>query len=438
MEAGACHSDIQVLGSGSKILVNGTLDASGTTGSPIRFRGEECPDVEGAWEGIEATSTATITLSQAHVTNAVTGVKLVNPASALITDCMFSKNASFDLTVDGGGTGPTNVTVTGCTFTVGGGSGIVFKKSTSGGTIQSNVIMCSPGSPMTTSGLIVADGTASTNAAVAISMNTISQCGGGDGIYMKLSGMTIVPTISQNTITACKYGIRSTGGGGLIGTSATDSDNILTGNTHAIYVLGGSPKIRNNQVSGNTYGVTKKSSGTPDLGTLVPNDPGKNNLFGNATYCIWNQTNAAINAVGNFFGLCDGNMDPPVCWSGLIWNEGHECFPPASASRRFGVEPVPTIAGPRILRIESNPLRGFHLEVVVENDIVRRDVNLALYDVTGRAVARRTIDVIEAGTRHVGWTLGDDDRAGLPSGMYFLRAEFGPENMDTFKFLVAR
>lgn len=427
---------VKVGGTGTRLIVEsgGTLDVRGTASKNVQFVSSKCTPAEGDWWGIDVRAGATLKISRATIKHAVYGVYMVNPDSARVSYCTLSNNQNYDIWIDGSNSNPTKVMINNNTITVGGGSGILFKQSDGGGTIKGNSITGSATNPTTSSGIVVGE---DTNAAVLITENTITGCGGGDGIKLEISGTSIVPTLTRNTIQNNKHGIRSLKGGALIGTTSLDSDNFLNGsNTHAIWVQGGSPTIRNNQITGNTYGVTKKSSGSPNLGTLIPDDPGNNNLSGNTTYCIWNQTSVGITAVGNYFGDCDGSGQPPVCWSGLIFNPNHACLPPASA-RRPAVEVVP-VGTDRIVRILPNPVLGPEIQVDLELASDGEEVELELFDVAGRRVARRSVGALPAGRQIISWSLKEaEDRWGA-AGVYFLRVSFGREVKSSMKFLVVR
>lgn len=261
----------------------------------------------------------------------------------------------------------------------------------------------------------------------------ISGATAGSGI--KVTGGD--PTIVENTITGNKYGIYVSDGTPKIGTSSTSSDNTINGsNTHGIYVSGSgaAPVVRNNWINSNTYGVTKKSSGSPDLGTSI--DSGNNNLSGNSTYCIWNQTSTGITADGNYFGTCDGGGNPPVCWSGLIFYTTNLCTTPASGVN-VAIEAVPEARALMVRGAWPNPTVASSA-IRFELGQLKSEVTINVYDVAGRLVRSLGGGDYSAGPQEVIWDgLGGNGET-VPDGLYFVRLTVNNKLQQTVTIVVSR
>ncbi|NND70334.1 MAG: S8 family serine peptidase, partial [Rhodothermales bacterium] len=184
----------------TELIVKGKLKVAGSTTSPVTLQSRESTPSEGDWYEISATtSSGVVELSHVTVRDAIYG--LVAAGDTTIVDtCAFLANENQDLKL---GDSPDVCTVTGCTITVGGGTGI---DAQSGGNmvLLNNTIQCDS---LTTNGILL-EGPDAT-----VTGNTIEDCTAGNAVYV-YSGS---PELTKNTIKDSKYGILVDGGSPDIG-----------------------------------------------------------------------------------------------------------------------------------------------------------------------------------------------------------------------------
>ena len=258
----------------NELIVQGSLLIAGFSGpTPARFT--STTGAEGDWYGIDATNATSMSVRYADISSAVYGLRTKSSGTSLVEFCTFSGNQNRDILAGSSGSS-LPVTIQNNMITVGSATGIEFQGTVTGADLVDNTIV---GDATSMAGILM--GTATGSSSPNIRGNTIRLFPAGSGIQIPVGS----PILTTNTIIdSCKYGILVTGGTPQIGTDSSSDNEIHGGNTHGIFVSGSSaaPKIRNNRINGNQYGVTKKSSGSPDLGTTT--DDGLNDLSGDADH----------------------------------------------------------------------------------------------------------------------------------------------------------
>jgi len=111
--------------------------------------------------------------------------------------------------------------------------------------------------------------------------------------------------IEENIIKGTSSGIRCEGDDGINGKIADVliANNIIANNEVSVSCDKASPKIRENRIVGNKWGVNIYES-IPDLGTRQ--DPGRNTIYKNTEYDIRNSTDEIISAEYNYWGDVGG------------------------------------------------------------------------------------------------------------------------------------
>jgi parallel beta-helix repeat protein len=416
----------------NEFLVRGLLRVAADPADPVVFRSSLGSPTAGSWYGINTESAypSHLEIDGAEIRDAQYGVSAnrvwpTYEGPSYIRNSTFANNSIYDISLS---VVDATLEIEDNVLTVGGGSGLYFAGDGDEAVVQDNEIV---GDSTSTSG--IKHGVSGSEP--WIGGNSIHGFTNGRGIEISAG----TPTVVRNTVSDNKYGIYVTGGTPLIGTTDGDSDNFIDdsfdGNLHGIWVQGSgaAPVVRNNRINGNTYGVTKKSSGSPDLGNVSVD--GNNDLSGNGTYCIWNQTAVGITAVGNYFGNCDGSGDPPICWSGPILNSDHLCLAPARASQ-WAVERVPEPKALVTRGMRPNPAAGPSLLLFELGE--GGSGSVAIYDVAGRLVREFGEQEYEAGPHELSWDGRDGTGKLLPAGLYFVRLLFEGLPPQTTRVVVAR
>jgi parallel beta-helix repeat protein len=158
-----------------------------------------------------------------------------------------------------------------------------------------------------------------------ISNNIIS---GGTGIWCYLS-FNIV--ISDNIITNCDQGIFAQGGNGVI------SKNFIADNTNGITVnYGSTVAIKDNSIEENHIGIKVPSSASPII---------TNNNFQHNSYNIYLEASGNIDATNNWWGTTDTNaINQTIYDSKDDFNLGTVTFVPflTSSNSQAPIGPIPT------------------------------------------------------------------------------------------------
>jgi hypothetical protein len=237
-----------------------------------------------------------------------------------------------------------------------------------------------------------------------------------------------------NTISGCYNGIEIVGGSPVIGQQDDeDSDNILSTNTYGILCSGGTPVIRNNQITSNFVGVVATNGAAPDMGTNGTTDAGNNTLTGN-NICIANLNGSGtLDAQGNFFGEAVG-CPGPTCTYGSVDVDNWQCTEPAGVQVAMGpLEPK----GFRLLGAGPNPMAGAgKIYFSLEDGEAR--VHGQVFDISGRVVRDLGETVAGRGTHVLDWDGRSDVGNPVQSGIYFVRVKATNGFQGTTKVLVTR
>jgi parallel beta-helix repeat protein len=269
----------------------------------------------------------------------------------------------------------------------------------------------------------------------AISGNEIAGLSSGYGIYAR----NAAPTITENEITLCGYGIHTTGGTSVIGLqNDSSSDNNIHTNWMGIRVQGGTPVIRNNQINGNTgYGVYVYSTGNPDLGTTGGQGlyPGKNTFTSYTppySRCITNNnTSVTVSAQGNYFG-----GSAPTCTSGNVDTANWLSVAPAGMRVEIGKAPGSGIQ-PVLHGVYPNPFPGSAGVRFGLPDGTHR-VQLRVYDLSGRKIRDFGDAFLPSGQQEITWDGNDDQGSPVVNGIYFVRLVVNGKPAGAVKALVTR
>lgn len=408
----------------NELIAIGNVALTGTSGHMVVLKGTS--STEGSWYGVDAGGSNLCDVEFAEIQNAVYGIVTRDTGSSSVTDSHFLNNSNIDVIIGSGGSS-VSATVEDNTIEVGSsGTGVEFLGNVTGAALTDNVIT---GNGSATRGVHTGTGTGSSTP--SITGNSISGFSNGDGIRIE-GGSN--PTITTNSVTGCKQGIYVANGAPLIGTASSSSDNTITGNTSGIYVTGSSaaPKVRNNEIHSNTYGVNKKTSSSPDLG--VGGDLGKNDLSGNNTYCIYNQAGGVVPAVGNYWGVC--SPGPPSCTSGSVLGDSALCVEPAAAGL---VAVGPALRGqPLVVKsVVPNPMRESGV-IGIASSVARQVVDIKIYDLSGRKIRSFENISVSPGYQEILWDGKDEQGTRVSSGLYFIRVRGEGAFEASSRVLVAR
>jgi hypothetical protein len=197
---------------------------------------------------------------------------------------------------------------------------------------------------------------------VEIAGNTVRGFSNGYGLEVGTGD----PIVTGNTFSDNKYGLYLHGGAPDIGVDSTSAANTITGNTRGISTTcagagscptcsGFDPRIRNCNITENYHGVvTEKRGNLVDLGE--GGDRGVNNLYDNTVYCVWNRSTCAndeVWAIGNYWGGCDENDFPEVCWEGDVLVDYYKCTGPDAFHPPMGIVELKPF---RVLGVVPNPV----------------------------------------------------------------------------------
>ncbi len=405
----------------TELVVDGTLDVTGTSADGVTFDSGASPRGEGDWYGLYAGDGSTMNLAYATVKYAETGAAYDDADGGIVRHCTFSNNENLDLVV--GVYSSSSVEVDTCTVDVGGGSGIQLTNDGSGVNLIGNSVYGGFSSVRGIYGLLDSGtGTASGN--------SVSGFVFGSAIGIHSGGMTFV----KNNVSGSKYGFEVTGGTAVLGdTTDSGSDNLAHGNTDGLYCTGAgvAPTVRESQFYSNSVGVLARSSASPDLGNSAHH--GYNSFYSNTSYCVRNTTSGtAVDALGDWWGSCSA----PTCTSGPVLTLLWLCSQPASVE-----EPIAQVGdgrpGFRVMGAAPNPTAGagrilFHLDGAPSR------VEAQVFDVAGRLVRSLGPEEFPAGDQALTWD--GRDRSGRPvgEGLYFVRVQAGSEPAATTKILVVR
>ena len=406
----------------NELLVSGKLRINGTSSKPVTLTSSKSTPAEGDWTGIVIDANSAGKINYATIKYAEDGVRAVYTAdSTTVSNGTFLNNELDDITAAGDGSHA--VSITSNTVTVGGGIGI--SASASEATISGNTVTCNSS---TVDGIELA---AENNQTV--SSNTVQSASNGSALWIG-SNANKTPAIQGNTLINSKFGIECVNSKAVVGDST--HTNTITGNTTGVLADGSNakPKLRFNDISSNSTGVSAKSSADPDMGTNP--SPGKNKFLSNSTYCINNRnTSGTLTAKGNYFGN-PGGCPTPACFLGSVDVSSWLCTTPFMIEVPIGALP----SGPeafRLLGVRPNPARsGANLQFALGSGVA--DIQVEVFDLAGRLVRR--LDPINAGigNHELFWNGRDERGQPVQSGVYFFRATGHGITQQSVKLLVVR
>jgi FlgD Ig-like domain len=418
LSAGSDHQKVELV-----VASGGTLNIAGADSNKVVLTSSKASPAEGDWWGIKVNSGGTANIDHADLRYSDYGIQYLSTTSGHISHSFLEKNTIADITAGVGG-GTMALRIDNDTIAVGGGKGIRLESIVRGLTIENNRII-GDAPPIYSYGGINFGGF--TNGEYpTISGNFIQAFAYGYGIY----AATGAPTIEENEIQYCGYGIQTSGGTALIGSAAdSSSDNLIHGNWVGIWVDGGTPVIRNNQIVDNFYtGVVIRYSGNPNLGTH--SDHGKNTFTGYYTHCIDNENSGVtVNALGNYFGSCSA----PSCTHGSVNTDEYACTPPAGVN--LAVEALP--ARLALHGLVPNPMRSAG-QIAFSLPEAADRVRLCIYDLAGRLVRDFGENRGTAGLNRILWDGMDDRGTSVMNGIYFIRLTMNAHQVGAAKALVVR
>jgi parallel beta-helix repeat protein len=446
----ALRDDENLGGDPSRVewIVRGTFAAVGTANFPIEFAsvggvvsGIPIPPLEGDWGGIYFVNGSYGEIQYADVQHATYGIRTNEDVDYVgVTHSSFRKNENDDVNVMISSGFP-RVSITNNSITVGGGRGVVLESTedVGGAYVNNNTIWLDSSS---SAGILLLGKGMSSD--FPVSGNNISGMYVGSALEIYGTGSW---TIVQNQLKNCMFGVYvhkyGTGGNPAsfltpnIGTSSSSSDNTITGNTAGILADSSKarPKVRNNKVNSNTFGVMAMRSAVPNLGTSAQ-DKGNNTLLSNTTYCVWNRTvgcetdcgSGGIPAQGNYFGsVCEF----PACWEGDVDVTNYLCSEPAAAD--IAMQPIgfPAI---EVQSVTPNPMVS---STRVAFSLGKSSsVWVRVFDAQGRVVADLGRREYGAGENAVEWSGRSSSWRKAPAGVYFVNLVTAEHHQETAKVLV--
>jgi parallel beta-helix repeat protein len=462
--------------SGIHIVVAGGLRCEGDAENQVRFTSAADSPTAGDWDGIETPSGAgVLELENCVVEYAETGIWLRNGGEppSTIRDCVFRENefAHLDIFCDG------DIEVTDCSFEVDSPFGIVVTNTSSpSGTVIDGCVI--EGTENASHGISVASG------GPTLSGNTITDFDYGAGIRTKLGAS---PTITENTISYCKYGIRCEGTSGpSIGeasavtkmvhctsgiytedTSSPDvsgvevdscavgihtldssepqvvSDNRIVHCDKGLYAMDTSePYVRNTVFdSCEVYGAQVTFAADPNLGTW--GDAGNNSFHPryscpNYRHVMGTKTRAAgldsVRAVLNWWGTQSPGSN---CFVGWVDHTPWLNSDPCEAGGGL-IQTTETLRyNPALWQNYPNP---FSSNTMISYQVPNEGahVSLRVYDVMGRLVRVLVEEPQTVGVHHVVWEGRRKDGRAMPAGVYFYEIEIGDDFRSTKKMGLVR
>jgi hypothetical protein len=213
--------------------------------------------------------------------------------------------------------------------------------------------------------------------------------------------------------------------------------NVLAVNGAGIYCSNySSPIIEDNEIQSSGFAVTAASNSSPDVGHTSPSgtqSPGNNKIAHTGKYVV-NYTNAAVYARNNCWDRDSPNCNPPSSmFTGSVYKEYPQCcdFPrfnggegePQGQSFVFQLPSPeqPPKASTALLTIVPNPFNP--ITTIQYSLAVQAQVEIRVYDVSGRLVKRLANDTQPGGVHAVTWKGTDNRGSSVASGIYFVRMD---------------
>jgi len=433
-----------------ELLINGTLDALGSSQLPISLISTAVIGQEGDWYGIiapNATSSHPIRLDHVSIKQAINGLKASTSGAGIGIDvqhCKFTQNQAFDLNIIGTGT----ILVDTDTFDVGNGTGIYLGGTydNGGGTINANEFWGSLGF----SNGIDFEGVA-LNQPYLVTGNRFLNFTAGNGIRLTTTPeIEQMPSIKGNVFSDSHHGIYITKGSANIGGATTQEGNLFEANSWGVHAKCLGPgtgcrsdiepavKVRHNRfVDDFLPGYPLVTERTANVDAGASGDYGYNSFINNASFCIKNLSPACgtIQAVGNYY-----------VFPGSTCATGNYC-----ATSSSGVNAVEWLCsdpnGPLGAEVEMvafsdrQQLRvlGSHLvsgavsfELSGKPTVVRGEV----YDVSGRLVRDLGQREFTPGLHDFTWDGRNSLGTRVPMGIHFVRLSTESGLHGTAKVLI--
>jgi len=414
----------------NELLIIGSLDVDGTAAKPVRFTSSLASPSEGEWAGVVGKSGGYVDIDHADIQYGKTGLRSESGVNSLkLTNSLLANNQVTDVTA--AGNSGAVITLTGNTLTVGSGSGIVVMASKA--TVSGNTIT---GNGSTIYGIDLE----AESSDQLISGNTVQDVSAGPALYVggASGAANKIPSVRKNILRNSLQGIKVVTSKAAIGAPDSSSEkNTITGNSVGISCEGSNakPTIRSNDISSNTtHGIVAKSSANPDVGKSL--SLGGNKIVNNGTYCIYNRnTSGTISAQGNFLGTTTG-CPLPTCFSGNVDISDWLCTAPFSVD--IPMEALPRKPqGFRVQGFSPNPTHaGGRLKFTLDRGMA--DLDVEVFDVTGRRVREVSHLQVGPGDHEVAWFGDDQQQRPVQSGIYFLRVHADGIQDETIKVLVVR
>jgi hypothetical protein len=391
----------------TRLEVNGTIEAASHLDCAIVMRARPGRP-RSSWGGLELTPGSVAELSGCRISDASTGIDGLQ-ASVTIADCeltdngtaarlvgcsldaaasVLSQSDSVGMYIDGG-TG----TIAGCSFSANGAAGIECKNS-AGHEIRSS----------TFSGAVHGDGVRLARYSDAIIDSCTFTANASSGIWLKSSS----PTITRSSFT----------------------DNGVYG----VYCARlASPDISWCTITGNRIGVVSEAGSNPNLGNDMYPDSGYNQIMDNqiAEAANYVDPHVPIYARRNWWGT-------PTPYGRIFI--GYVAYAPwltePPDDGMLGVTTVELPAGFRLHQNSPNPFNP-RTTITFEAPPVRGEVDLAVYDVSGRRVATLHSGGCPPGVHSVVWDGRDDLGNRVASGTYFVRMD-APDHTSTRKIILLK
>jgi len=372
------------------LIVYGDLEIDGTDDLPVVLTRS---DGRGEWPGIAlyAGSTvdvrncvienatfgmrgqqANVTLTSVETTDGLFGVDL-SRSSFSATDCVFSGADSTGVRLTTSSTG----TIRNCSVTGTIGRGIELRNRTSCSVVSTTI-----------TGVAEGHGIACTKYSDA----TIDSC-----TITNSGGHGILASASAPKITGCV--ITGNGGSGV----------------QCVKVAG--PHITRSTITDNNMGVVVEQASTAVLGSNMYPDTGYNSIHGNTRAAVanYNGTESPVYARWNWWG--SANPYGRLFVGHVVHNPWLDAPPDERPSLVYGDELPSSLALHPNTPNPFNPSTSLELEIPAGG----ADVDVAVYDVSGRRVAVLHSGHLEAGRHSLLWTGADERGNTVASGVYFAR-----------------
>lgn len=388
-----------------KLEVAGTLIGAGAAGAHVTFRAS---GDRGTWNGLRLLSGAAVTLSSCRIEDAFVGIQ--GSLASVTLNAVVADDNVVGMHLD-----RCSLNASGCTFSDSDSLGARLAGGT--GTILNSLF-----SRNGRAGLICRDG-----AAHQVRGCTFRETLSGDGIACyRLSNVTIDACIA--TLNA-GHGLRAKGSSPRV-TNTTLRDNIGDG---ARCMKGAFPSFTGCAIAGNTVGVYAEPGAIPDLGNEFHPESGYNRIEGNPTAAVanYNPSTVAVQAQRNWWG-----SSPPDLriFIGRVTYKPWLVRSPQELGTSVDESELPeTFALAQNIPNPFNPTTRIAYSVPAPGS----EIDLSVYDTSGRLVATLFSGFREAGVHEAVWDGRDARGETVASGVYFARMD-APGCSSTKKLILLK